>query len=363
MLHLVFMLPLPQFLYWQVSTALQVVSSEIGVALVRAMGVPVFLEGNVIDLGVYKLQVAEACSGLRYLFPIMSFTYVFAVLYRGPVWHKLVLLLAAVPLAVLMNSLRIGVIGLLVDRFGIGQAEGFLHLFEGWVIFLACIAILFLMAKAMQRLSGDRRPLGEALDLDFTGLGAELGRIRGVAPSRGADRRRLPDRGAVARLRARPRARRRGAGPRRLRAVPAPRSTAGPGGRAGLDPATEAVLGADDYLTAVYARAGEAAPVDLFLTWYRDQTDGSAIHSPAVCLPGAGWEVAAIAPVTVALPGTATGAVRLNRAVIRKGLETRLVYYWFAGRGRHAHQRLRRQVHRDGRQPDAAAAPTAGWCG
>ena len=147
MLHLVFMLPLPQFLYWQVSTALQVVSSEVGVALVRAIGVPVFLEGNIIDLGVYKLQVAEACSGLRYLFPIMSFTYVFAVLYRGPVWHRLVLLLAAVPLAVLMNSLRIGAIGILVDRFGIGQAEGFLHVFEGWVIFLACIAILFLMAK------------------------------------------------------------------------------------------------------------------------------------------------------------------------------------------------------------------------
>ena len=182
-LHLVFMLPLPQFLYWQVSTSLQFVSSEIGVALVRAMGVPVYLEGNVIDLGIYQLQVAEACSGLRYLFPIMSFTYVFAVLYRGPVWHKLVLLVSAVPLAVLMNSLRIGVIGLLVDRHGIAQAEGFLHVFEGWVIFLLCIAILFLMAKAMQRLSGDRRPLGAALDLDFSGLGREAGRIRGVEAS------------------------------------------------------------------------------------------------------------------------------------------------------------------------------------
>ena len=156
-LHLVFMLPLPQFLYWQVNTALQFVSSEIGVGFVRLVGVPVFLDGNVIDLGVYKLQVAEACSGLRYLFPIMSFTYVFAVLYRGPVWHKLVLLLAAVPLAVLMNSVRIGVIGVLVDRYGIGQAEGFLHVFEGWVMFLSCIGILFLMAMAMQRLSGDRR--------------------------------------------------------------------------------------------------------------------------------------------------------------------------------------------------------------
>ena len=116
MLHLVFMLPLPQFLYWKLSTALQLVSSGVGVELVRLAGVPVFLDGNIIDLGVYKLQVAEACSGLRYLFPIMSFTYVFAVLYRGAVWHKLVLLFSAVPLAIAMNAVRIGVIGILVDR-------------------------------------------------------------------------------------------------------------------------------------------------------------------------------------------------------------------------------------------------------
>ena len=88
-LHLVFMLPLPQFLYWKINTALQFLSSEIGVSFVRVMDVPVFLDGNVIDLGVYKLMVAEACSGLRYLFPIMSFSYVFAVLYTGARWHKI----------------------------------------------------------------------------------------------------------------------------------------------------------------------------------------------------------------------------------------------------------------------------------
>jgi exosortase D (VPLPA-CTERM-specific) len=182
-LHLVFMLPLPQFLYWQLNITLQFFSSEIGVALVRLMGVPVFLDGNVIDLGVYKLQVAEACSGLRYLFPIMSFSYVFAVLYRGPLWHKLALLLAAAPLAVVMNAVRIGIIGVLVDRYGIGQAEGFLHFFEGWVIFLSCIAILFLLAMALQRLSGDRRPLGEAIDLDFSELGGQLRRVTGIVPA------------------------------------------------------------------------------------------------------------------------------------------------------------------------------------
>ena len=178
-LHLVFMLPLPQFLYWQLTIFLQGVSSELGVWFVKLAGVSVFLEGNVIDLGVYKLQVAEACSGLRYLFPILSFSYLFAILYRGPCWHKAVLFLAAAPLTVLMNSFRIGVIGVLVDRYGIGHAEGFLHFFEGWVIFLACIAILFAMAVAMQRLTPNPLPLSEAIDLDTAGLAPILARARG----------------------------------------------------------------------------------------------------------------------------------------------------------------------------------------
>ncbi len=182
-LHLVFMLPLPQFLYWKLSTALQLVSSGVGVELVRLAGVPVFLDGNVIDLGIYKLQVAEACSGLRYLFPIMSFTYVFAVLYRGAVWHKLVLLLSAVPLAIGMNAVRIGVIGLLVNSYGIEQAEGFLHFFEGWVIFLACIGILFLMAMALQRLTPNPKPLAEAIDMDVSGLGAQRAGVLAVVPA------------------------------------------------------------------------------------------------------------------------------------------------------------------------------------
>ncbi len=332
-LHLVFMLPLPQFLYWKVNTSLQLVSSELGVALVQLASVPVFLDGNIIDLGVYKLQVAEACSGLRYLFPIMSFTYVFAVLYRGPVWHKMVLLFSAIPLAVLMNSVRIGIIGILVDRYGIEQAEGFLHIFEGWVIFLSCIAILFGMAKVMQWLSGDRRPLGEALELDFSGLGAQIARVRDTEASRGlivaacltaaiaaawvvtpARSVTLPQRDAFSQF------------PRQIGDWTGVTST--------LDPQVEATLGADDYLSAFYRSPDEAAGVDFFLTYYEKQTNGAAVHSPAACLPGAGWEVFSIDPTEVTLPGTSFGTFKLNRALIQKGLEKQLVYYWFEGHGR-----------------------------
>ena len=116
-LHLVFMLPLPGVIYFKMTTGLQFVSSEMGVAFLRALSVPVYLEGNIIDLGEFKLAVAEACSGLRYLFPIMSFSYVFATLYKGPTWHKAVLLLSAAPITVMMNTVRIAIVGVMVDRF------------------------------------------------------------------------------------------------------------------------------------------------------------------------------------------------------------------------------------------------------
>jgi exosortase len=105
--------------------------------------VPVFLEGNIIDLGVLRLHVAEACSGLRYLFPIMSFSYIFAVLYRGPMWHKAVLLISAAPITVFMNSVRIAVAGIIAQEYGTDWLDGFTHFFEGWVIFITCVAILF----------------------------------------------------------------------------------------------------------------------------------------------------------------------------------------------------------------------------
>jgi exosortase D (VPLPA-CTERM-specific) len=332
-LHLVFMLPLPQFLYWKVNTTLQLISSQIGVKILGLAGVPVFLEGNVIDLGVYMLQVAEACSGLRYLFPIMSFTYVFAVLYRGPVWHKLVLLLLAVPVAVLMNAVRIGVIGLLVDRYGIAQAEGFLHVFEGWVVFLSCLGILFLMVKAMQRMVGDRRPLGDALELDFSGLGAQVARVRALPASRalvtaalltaalGIAWSLVPARAAVT--------------PQREAFALFPTEIGGwTGSPATLGRGIERTLGADDYLSMFYVDPAEAQGVDLFLSWYARQTEGNAIHSPEVCLPATGWEVASIAPTAISLPGTALAELTVNRAVIQKGVERQLVYYWFDGRGR-----------------------------
>ena len=332
-LHLIFMLPLPQFLHWQLTIFLQWVSSELGVWLVSLAGVSVYLEGNVIDLGVYKLQVAEACSGLRYLFPILSFSYLFSILYRGPLWHKAVLLLAAAPLTVVMNSVRIAVIGILVNSYGIEQAEGFIHFFEGWVIFLLCIVILFGIAVVLQRLTPNPLPLSQAIDLDTDGFIPILRRIFGIkgsvilaaaaaltlAISLAWTSQRPADVANIARE------------PFAL----FPRQIGDwSGSTALLDANVERVLGATDYLNATYATSQEPGVVNMFVAFYTKQTDGSGIHSPEVCLPVGGWEIFSLAPQMVDFTAAGYGTFEVNRAVIQKGLSKQLVYYWFEQRGK-----------------------------
>ncbi len=332
-LHLIFMLPLPQFVYWQLTIFLQLVSSELGVWFVELMGVPVFLEGNVIDLGVYKLQVAEACSGLRYLFPILSFSYLFSILYRGPFWHKAVMFLMAAPLTVFMNSFRIGMIGVLVNSYGIGQAEGFLHFFEGWVIFGACIGVLFLMAIALQRLTPSPLSLSETIDVDFEGFGTQAKRFFNLRVSPGLVVAALASTAVALAFVSTP-------PPARVEVIrdnfaAFPRQIdSWSGSQQLLDPATEQVLKATDYINATYQAPGETGYVNFFAAWYVKQTEGSGIHSPEVCLPVGGWEVFSIDPHKVSLPDTPYGTFTVNRAVIQKGLSKQLVYYWFEQRGK-----------------------------
>ena len=333
-LHLGFMLPLPFFVYWKVSIALQLISSELGVAIIQMAGIPVFLDGNIIDLGVYKLHVAEACSGLRYLFPILSFTYLFAVLYQGSMWHKAILLFAAVPIAIVMNSVRIGVIGIIVDNYGIEHAEGFMHFFEGWVIFVLCILALVVLARVLQRIARDRRSLAEVLDLDASGLGEQMARMRHIRPSAA-----LLGSTVVFALAAvlwspltRPE-------PPKIERDPFllfPRQVGDWRGamRPELDPEIAAVLDADDYLSIGFEAAGRAAPVDLFIAWYQDQTR-AAIHTPEVCIPAGGWEMSEIEVREVTVDtGQKNVVIPVNRAIIQKGLSRQMVWYWFDQSGR-----------------------------
>lgn len=329
-LHLIYMLPLPGALYYGVSTFLQGVSSELGVYFLHQLRIPVFLQGNIIDLGVYKLHVAEACSGLRYLFPILSFSYIFAVLYRGPMWHKAVLLLSAVPITVVMNAVRIAIAGLIVNRYGISAVEGFSHFFEGWVIFVICILELFALAWLLLFLRRDKLRLSQALDLETDGLGAQFMRLRHLRASSAMIGATVAIMGLALLWQAVP----------ERKTVIAPREpfalfpteveawTSGPPRL--LDPQVAQILAANDYHSVVMLSPKAEAPVDLFMAWYADQSTGG-VHSPEVCLPGGGWEIAELGQIKA--PFAAPEPFELNRAIVQKGTSRMLVYYWFEQQG------------------------------
>ena len=330
--HLVYMLPLPGVIYYKVSTYLQFISSELGVFFLNVAQVPVYLEGNIIDLGVIQLHVAEACSGLRYMFPIMSFSYIFAVLFRGPIWHKIVLLLAAVPIAIVMNSIRIAVAGMIVQHYGVEWLEGFTHFFEGWIIFLACIIILFIAAWAMLKISGMRMSLAEALDLDTDGVLPQVARLQYVRASGAMITVACIACAAALAWQAVPP---RGETPvSRESFVAFPRSFNDweqLGSRQILSERTEFVLAADDYHQVNFVSPNASEYVSLFMAWYDDQSDGG-VHSPEVCLPGAGWEIAWLdrADISAEMGRTADQTpFMMNKAIIQKGEQRMMVFYWF----------------------------------
>ena len=140
--YLLFAIPLPYFIDAVLTLKLQLISSELGVFFIQLFQIPVYLDGNIIDMGTYKLQVVEACSGLRYLYPLLSLSFLAAYLFHGRLWQRILVFLSSIPIAIGMNGFRIGLVGFLVDRWGTAMAEGALHFFEGWVIFLACSALL-----------------------------------------------------------------------------------------------------------------------------------------------------------------------------------------------------------------------------
>lgn len=331
-LHLIYMLPLPAVLYYGLSTYLQGVSSELGVWMLRVIDVPVYRDGNIIDLGVYKLHVAEACSGLRYLFPILSFSYIFAVLYRGPMWHKAILLISAVPITVVMNSVRIAIAGAVVDHWGLDFVEGVTHFMEGWVIFITCVLILFSIAWLLLRLHPEKHGLVEALDLETAGLGPQARRIGLIRPSKALIAIAVIVAGLATAWSVIP--------PRPLSQVerepfylfPTQLGAWQVGQSQRLAPDVAKILRASDYFSAPLSKPGVDQPVDLFTAWYKDQMQGGT-HSPTVCLPGAGWEIASLETIKVSKNLGDTHPFTLKRAVIQKGVQKMLVYYWYDQQG------------------------------
>ena len=329
---LFFVVPLPEFLYNNLSQSLQLISSEIGVWFVRLFGISVFLEGNVIHLAEMQLQVVEACSGLRYLFPLMAVGFIVAYIFKAPLWKKAVVFLSTIPITVLMNSLRIGLIGITVEYWGREMADGILHDFEGWVVFMSSLGVLLLEMWLLNFVGQPRRAFADAFHIEWPGPLPEGTRFR--APGVSAPlvaalalllggailSSLLPDREEVV--------------PVRAAFAQFPGELGGWQGRVDrLESIFVDALKFDDYLLADYTGPG-GARVNLYAAYYGSQRKGASVHSPRTCIPGGGWEIGGLSQRTIEGASINGRPLTVNRAVIRKGESAQLVYYWFQQRGR-----------------------------
>ncbi len=328
LLFLFFMIPLPGIFLFRLSSELQLISSQIGVAVIRLFDISVFLEGNVIDLGQFKLQVVEACSGLRYLFPLISLSFIAAYFFSVAYWKRVIIVISSIPITIFMNSFRIGVIGVLVEYWGIEQAEGFLHDFEGWVVFMFSIGVLLLEMWLILILSKDKRPFSEVFSIYFPDEAPENARINYRTPHSALYAvlivllvssivsMSLGQRTAVDLER------------KTFDSFPM-QIGEWQGQRDKIDQASLDLLNLDDYIVVNYKRDNDV--VNFYVAFYDAQEAGGAAHSPKTCLPGGGWRI--LSNTTIALEGTPLTSP-INRFVIAQGEYKQVVYYWFQQRGK-----------------------------
>lgn len=327
---LLLMVPLPHFLQQALSAELQLASSAFGVWILQVIGISVYLHGNVIDLGTYQLQVLEACDGLRYLFPLLTVGLMLAYLTPLNWFWRTMIVVSALPITLLVNSLRIATIGIMVEYWGPSMAEGLLHDVQGWSMFLICVGLMLLGVRSVLRRVSPEIGLMDLLAIEpvlpsappqaqrrgvvFTWLIGAVGLV--VLFALNQLQQMVPSEVTLER--------------RDFLEFPLGLNR-WEGTRDAFSQLYVDELQFDDYLLANY-RGPAGAHANLYIAYYGDQRSGRAVHSPKTCLPGGGWEIADFEAIQVA--DSSGVAIPVNRALITRGNERQLVYYWFEQRGR-----------------------------
>ncbi|SFM21722.1 exosortase D, VPLPA-CTERM-specific [Desulfomicrobium norvegicum] len=314
--------PPPNYLYGRLTLGMQLLSTRIGVEFLHLLGLPAFREGNVIDMGFTQLEVVAACSGLRFLIPLAIVGMLLTYYFRETWWKRTLLMLFTLPLAIVMNGLRIGVSGVLARSYGPGILEGAAHDTMGWVMFLVSAVILLGCMKLMTArgkpmlvvfapVSGSPAIARVSLMPLLAGL-ALLAATNGYLQYRAMTPDVLPT--------ARP-----------LSAFPV-RLGEWEGVRVPMERKFIDELDFTDYVQVDFRNGGQRA-VDFYVAWYDRQSKGESIHSPETCLRGGGWRFERDGAVEVAVPDYKT--VRVNRTMLEQNGRRMLSYFWFPARGRY----------------------------
>lgn len=137
------MIPIPAIIFNHITFPLQLLASNFAARALQLCGIPVLQEGNVIQLARTVLEVAEACSGIRSLVTLVTLAIIYGYFLETRLSRRIIFVVAAVPIAVLANGLRVFGTGLLAHIWSPEAAEGFFHSFSGWLIFVIAMLMLF----------------------------------------------------------------------------------------------------------------------------------------------------------------------------------------------------------------------------
>ena len=334
-LLLLFAIPIPQIIFNKIAFPLQIWASQLAMWGIRLFEVPSVRKGNVIEMlprgstQMVALEVVEACSGIRSLMTLVTLALILWYFTRENSrfdWVRaVILMLAAIPIAILTNAGRVTGTGVLTYYYGKQAADGFTHEFSGWIVYLVALILLlglnFILKKIQnpkskiqnQEVSAPLRPTISAslqsaspiiVLLIVAALFINWFEQRGEA--------------SVER--------------KSLREIPA---KLGDWTQKGSDirfsEQTEAVLRTSDYVMREYGNSsGKYA--NLYIGYYASQKTGATYHSPQNCLPGAGWEMKS--PEIVEINTPSGKSFQANRYIIENGTSKAVMIYWYQGRGR-----------------------------
>jgi exosortase len=151
LLLLILMVPLPAMIFNQIAFPLQLFASRVGEGVLTMAGVPVVREGNVLELASTKLEVAQACSGIRSLVSLLTLGILLGKLSEPRMSVRVLLAFLTVPVAIAANAARVAGTGLAANWIGPEAAEGFFHAFSGWLVFVAAFGLLLLAQRVFSR--------------------------------------------------------------------------------------------------------------------------------------------------------------------------------------------------------------------
>ncbi len=157
LLFLYFMVPVPVAVENIVSFRLQLWVTQVSSMILRILSISVFMEGNILHFANCSLEVAEACSGIRSLTAYIMLGFLFGYMMHGSCLKRSTMVFLAIPLALIVNIIRVVGTGLLANYFGPEIALGFIHEFSGIAVFLLGLLLFFIIFNLMNEKGNPQR--------------------------------------------------------------------------------------------------------------------------------------------------------------------------------------------------------------